>query len=177
MRSFATWRLTRSSHLINVMLLIMWSNHQTIQPSGIVVAVFALCRRWKQVVRQMKEELCYVAFNPATEEKVTQPDTVYKLPDGQTIRVRTPGPRPPSLLPRKFQTPRKRVRTIPSPTARHLIPPQRIQFHDTHPPTDAIGARIVKWCHPIPTSTHRIPCHSVSPIHPLLPSLHPLFSW
>lgn len=35
----------------------------------------------------MKEELCYVAFNPATEEKVTQPDTVYKLPDGQTIRV------------------------------------------------------------------------------------------
>lgn len=35
----------------------------------------------------MKEEVCYVAFNPATEEKVTQPDTVYKLPDGQTIRV------------------------------------------------------------------------------------------
>lgn len=35
----------------------------------------------------MKEELCYVAFNPATEEKVMQPDTVYKLPDGQTIRV------------------------------------------------------------------------------------------
>lgn len=40
-----------------------------------------------QVVRQMKEELCYVAFNPAAEEKVPQPDTVYKLPDGQTVRV------------------------------------------------------------------------------------------
>lgn len=37
----------------------------------------------------MKEELCYVAFNPSTEEQVKQPDTVYKLPDGQTIRVRT----------------------------------------------------------------------------------------
>lgn len=35
----------------------------------------------------MKEELCYVAFNPASEEKMTQPDTIYKLPDGQTIRV------------------------------------------------------------------------------------------
>lgn len=36
----------------------------------------------------MKEELCYVAFNPATEEKVKQPDALYKLPDGQTVRVR-----------------------------------------------------------------------------------------
>ena len=36
----------------------------------------------------MKEDLCYVAFNPSTEEQVKQPDTVYKLPDGQTIRVR-----------------------------------------------------------------------------------------
>lgn len=35
----------------------------------------------------MKEDLCYVAFNPSTEEQVKQPDTVYKLPDGQTIRV------------------------------------------------------------------------------------------
>ncbi|CAN0191259.1 unnamed protein product, partial [Hapterophycus canaliculatus] len=40
-----------------------------------------------EVVRQMKEELCYVAFNPSSEEQVKQPDTVYKLPDGQTIRV------------------------------------------------------------------------------------------
>ncbi|CAN0019975.1 unnamed protein product [Ectocarpus sp. 6 AP-2014] len=40
-----------------------------------------------EVVRQMKEDLCYVAFNPSTEEQVKQPDTVYKLPDGQTIRV------------------------------------------------------------------------------------------
>ena len=29
-----------------------------------------------------------MAFNPSTEEQVKQPDTVYKLPDGQTIRVR-----------------------------------------------------------------------------------------
>ncbi|CAN0041469.1 unnamed protein product [Pylaiella littoralis] len=40
-----------------------------------------------EVVRQMKEELCYVAFNPSTEEDVKQPDSIYKLPDGQTIGV------------------------------------------------------------------------------------------
>ncbi|CAM9263192.1 unnamed protein product [Discosporangium mesarthrocarpum] len=40
-----------------------------------------------EVVRQMKEDLCYVAFNPASEEKVLHVDTAYKLPDGQTIRV------------------------------------------------------------------------------------------
>jgi len=52
-------------------------------------ACLAFGRNKQQVVRQMKEELCYVAFNPSTEEQVKQPDTVYKLPDGQAIRVRT----------------------------------------------------------------------------------------
>ncbi|CAD7929153.1 unnamed protein product [Amoebophrya sp. A120] len=53
----------------------------------------------REIVREMKERICYVAFNPAKEE--TSPEnqpTNYKLPDGQTINLAAERFRAPELL-------------------------------------------------------------------------------
>ena len=39
-----------------------------------------------EIVRQIKEKCCYVAFNPADEELSTPKET-YALPDGSVIEV------------------------------------------------------------------------------------------
>lgn len=45
----------------------------------------------KEVVRMIKEKACYVALNPAKEEKESGGrGEDFKLPDGNTLRVRKP---------------------------------------------------------------------------------------
>jgi centractin len=41
----------------------------------------------KEVVRMIKEKCCYIALNPAKEEKEPKESEVYKLPDGNSIKV------------------------------------------------------------------------------------------
>ena len=50
-----------------------------------------------EIVRQMKEKCCYVAFNPADEEATAAP-VVYTLPDGSTIEISTEAFRAPEVL-------------------------------------------------------------------------------
>lgn len=49
---------------------------------------------WKQIVKKMKEELCYIALNPAEEKNKatssTQVTKTYELPDGSTVNVNLP---------------------------------------------------------------------------------------
>lgn len=52
----------------------------------------------REVVRQMKEDLCYVAFNPAKEEEDRRPEVAYKLPDGTTVQVGPERFRAPEVL-------------------------------------------------------------------------------
>ena len=48
----------------------------------------------KEVVRMIKEKACYVALNPAKEEKESGGrGEDFKLPDGNTLRVRAPSDR------------------------------------------------------------------------------------
>lgn len=42
----------------------------------------------KEVVRMIKEKCCYIAMNPAKEEKDIKESEEFKLPDGNTIKVR-----------------------------------------------------------------------------------------
>ncbi|CAM9389500.1 unnamed protein product [Chrysoparadoxa australica] len=51
-----------------------------------------------EVVKQIKEELCYVAFNPGKEEELRQADAQYKLPDGSTVAVGPERFRAPEVL-------------------------------------------------------------------------------
>ena len=41
----------------------------------------------KEVVRMIKEKCCYIAMNPAKEEKEAKESEEFKLPDGNTIKV------------------------------------------------------------------------------------------
>lgn len=41
----------------------------------------------KEVVRMIKEKCCYIAMNPAKEEKEVKESEEFKLPDGNTIKV------------------------------------------------------------------------------------------
>lgn len=52
----------------------------------------------KEIVRQIKEEACYVAFNPVKEEEQALPDVNYKLPDGQVIALGRERFRAPEIL-------------------------------------------------------------------------------
>jgi len=49
---------------------------------------------WKQIVRRIKEQLCYVALDPKAEEAKAKESSamqkIYELPDGQTVSVNTP---------------------------------------------------------------------------------------
>lgn len=49
---------------------------------------------WKQIVRKIKEDLCYVALDPAAEKKKAADSTElqknYELPDGQTVAINAP---------------------------------------------------------------------------------------
>ena len=49
---------------------------------------------WKQIVRKMKEDVCYVALDPETDKaKAAQSSELlkaYELPDGQTVNINTP---------------------------------------------------------------------------------------
>jgi len=42
----------------------------------------------KEVVRMIKEKCCYIAMNPAKEEKEVKESEEFKLPDGNSIKVR-----------------------------------------------------------------------------------------
>jgi actin-related protein len=49
---------------------------------------------WKQIVKKMKEELCYVALNPEEEKAKASSSTsiqrTFELPDGSTVNVNSP---------------------------------------------------------------------------------------
>ena len=51
----------------------------------------------REIVRQIKEKCCYVAFNPADEELSPQ-STPYALPDGSTVDVGPEAFRAPEVL-------------------------------------------------------------------------------
>ena len=49
---------------------------------------------WKQIVRKIKEDLCFVSQDPAADKKLaadsTQLQKNYELPDGQTVAINAP---------------------------------------------------------------------------------------
>jgi actin-related protein len=49
---------------------------------------------WKQIVKKMKETLCYVAINPEEEKQKSSASTsiqkTFELPDGATVNINTP---------------------------------------------------------------------------------------
>jgi len=52
----------------------------------------------KEVVRQIKEEKCYVSFNPRKEEETPPHADAYRLPDGVTLMVGAERFRAPEIL-------------------------------------------------------------------------------
>ena len=51
-----------------------------------------------EIVRQMKEKCCYVAFNPGDEETSPPQTTAYVLPDGSTVDIGPEAFRAPEIL-------------------------------------------------------------------------------
>lgn len=64
----------------------------------------------KEVVRMIKEKCCYIAMNPAKEEKEAKESEEFKLPDGNTIKVSGLGMHSVSKLNRmmRFASPARR---------------------------------------------------------------------
>jgi actin-related protein len=70
------------------------TDHMTnlLQADGITTA--GGISAWKQIVKKMKETLCYVALNPEDEKNKASSSTAiqktFELPDGATVNVNTP---------------------------------------------------------------------------------------